>query len=78
MKTVSIKLATIEDAKSFVAVLAEHTIDLDLKSGKYTVDARSLMGIFALDWDKPVEFIINSDDKTVVDSILTDVKTWLI
>ncbi|MCL2099093.1 MAG: HPr family phosphocarrier protein [Oscillospiraceae bacterium] len=78
MKSVNIKLATIEDAKNFVSVLAGNTVDLDLKSGKYTVDARSLMGIFALDWTKPVEFIINSEETAAVEAVLADIKTWIV
>ena len=78
MKSVNIKLLTIEDIRNFVSVLARHSIDLDLKSGRYTVDARSLMGIFSLDLVNPIEFIIHSSDNAVVDSVLADVKQWIV
>ena len=78
MKTVQIKLATIEDIRNFVGILTKYTIDLDLKSGRYTVDARSLMGIFSLDLLKPVDFIINSDDSATVDAVLADIKPWTV
>jgi len=76
MKKIKIKLSTIEDVRNFVTVLTKYNIDLDLQSGRYTVDARSLMGIFSLDLLKPIDFIINSDDENIVNAVLADVKTW--
>ncbi|MCL2774141.1 MAG: HPr family phosphocarrier protein [Oscillospiraceae bacterium] len=76
MKTFPIKLSTIEDVRNFVNVLSKYTIDLDLRSGRYTVDARSLMGIFSLDLLKPIEFIIQSDDEKTADAVSEDVKQW--
>ena len=76
MKTFPIKLSTIEDVRNFVNTLAKYTIDLDLKSGRYTVDARSLMGIFSLDLLKPIDFIIQSDDEKIVAAVTEDVKQW--
>ena len=78
MKSFQIKLSTIEDVRNFVNNLAKYTVDLDLKSGRYTVDARSLMGIFSLDLVQPVEFIIHSDDDSVTDAILADIKVWIV
>lgn len=78
MKSVNIKLSTIEDIRNFVGILAKYTVDLDLKSGRYTVDARSLMGIFSLDLVNSVEFIIHSNDETIVNTVLADVKPWIV
>ena len=76
MKKIQIKLSTIEDVRSFVTVLAKYTVDLDLQSGRYIVDARSLMGIFSLDLLKPIDFVIHSDDDSIVGAVLEDVKPW--
>ena len=78
MKSFNIKLSTIEDIRSFVGILAKYSVDLDLKSGRYTVDARSLMGIFSLDLVNPVEFIVHSDDSSITDAVYADVKNWII
>ena len=78
MKSVKIKLSTIEDIRNFVGILAKYSVDLDLKSGRYTVDARSLMGIFSLDLVNPVEFIVHSDDSAVTDAVFADIKNWLV
>ena len=78
MQTTQIKLSTIEDVRNFVSTLAKYNIDLDLKSGRYTVDARSLMGIFSLDLLKAIDFIIHSDDEKTISSILNDVTVWIV
>ena len=78
MKSVNIKLSTIEDIRNFVGILAKYSVDLDLKSGRYTVDARSLMGIFSLDLVQPVEFIVHSEDASVTDAVFADVKGWIV
>ena len=48
MKELYIKLTTIADVQNFVNTV--HTIkgDIDLTSGRYTVDGKSIMGIFSL------------------------------
>jgi len=78
MKKIQIKLITIEDIRKFVSILAKYTIDLDLKSGRYTVDARSLMGIFSLDLLRPIEFVIHSEEEKIVNSVLEDVAQWTV
>ena len=78
MKSVNIKLKEIAEAQSFAGTLGKYTVDLDLKSGRYIVDARSLIGIFAFNWKQPVELMIHSDDESVVNAILADVKEWTV
>ena len=78
MKKIKIKLSTIEDVRNFVSILAKHNIDMDLQSGRYTVDARSLMGIFSLDLLKPIDFVINSEDENIVKEVLADVENWTV
>ena len=62
MKTINIKLQTIEDVRDFVNVVSTSTIDIDLSSGRYVVDAKSIMGIFSLDLLKPVALTAHCDD----------------
>ena len=46
--TVKIILPTMEDAKSFVAVVARYPMEMDLRIGRYVVDAKSILGILSL------------------------------
>lgn len=57
MKSVYIKLITIEDVYSLVKTLLAFDGEVDLESGRYKVDGRSLLGIFSLDLTKPVKLI---------------------
>lgn len=62
MKSVSIKLNTIEDVRDFVNAVASTDTDIDLSSGRYIVDGKSIMGIFSLDLLNPVTLTAHSDD----------------
>ncbi|MEM1484993.1 HPr family phosphocarrier protein [Oscillospiraceae bacterium PP1C4] len=62
MKSVIIKLDTINDVKNFVNTVSKYDFDVDLVSGRYAVDAKSIMGIFSLDLAKPIKVEIYSDD----------------
>ena len=62
MKTVRISLNSIDKVKSFVNDLAKFDVDFDLVSGRYVIDAKSIMGIFSLDLSKPIDLNIHSDE----------------
>ena len=56
-----IKLSTINDVRNFVNTVSKFDTEIDLKSGRYVVDAKSIMGIFSLDLASPIEMTIHSD-----------------
>jgi phosphotransferase system HPr-like phosphotransfer protein len=56
-----IRLSTIEDVKGFVNATLSCPCDVTLISGKYAVDAKSIMGIFSLDLTKDVDMQIDCD-----------------
>ena len=58
----TIMLATINDVKNFVAEVTLCDYDVDLISGRYAVDAKSIMGIFSLDLSKPISLEAHTDD----------------
>ena len=55
MKTVQISLNSIDKVKSFVNDITKFDYDFDLVSGRYVIDAKSIMGIFSLDLSKPID-----------------------
>ncbi|PNH20815.1 PTS sugar transporter [Lachnospiraceae bacterium] len=61
MKTVKISLNSIDKVKSFVNTIARYDEDFDLMSGRYVIDAKSIMGIFSLDLSKPIDLNIHGD-----------------
>ena len=58
MKTVQISLNSIDKVKSFVNAITQFEFDFDLISGRYVIDAKSIMGIFSLDLSKPIDLAI--------------------
>ena len=62
MTTVSISLNSIEKVKSFVNEIAAFENDFDLISGRYLIDAKSIMGIFSLDLSQPIALNIHADE----------------
>ena len=74
MKSLMIKLDTISDVKNFVNIVSKCDFDVDLISGRYAVDAKSIMGIFSLDLAKPIKMEVYSDDCR---AFLEEVKPFL-
>jgi len=62
MKTVQISLNSIDKVKSFVNDITRFDCDFDLVSGRYVIDAKSIMGIFSLDLSKPIDLNIHSEE----------------
>ena len=73
MKTVTISLNSIDKVKAFVNDITKFDSDFDLVSGRYVIDAKSIMGIFSLDLSKPIDLNIHSEDD--VNAILDVLKT---
>ena len=63
MITKEIQLSSIEEIKGFIAEVSKCAFDVDLSSGRYLVDAKSIMGIFSLDLKGPVKVIMHTDDE---------------
>ena len=76
MKTVKICLNSIEKVKSFVNAITRFDVDFDLVSGRYVIDAKSIMGIFSLDLSKPIDLNIHAENG--VDEILTTLAPYII
>jgi alpha-D-ribose 1-methylphosphonate 5-phosphate C-P lyase len=73
MKTVNIKLTLTEDIKDFVRITSKYNYDIDLRSGRYTIDAKSILGIFSLDLSKPIAMDVYDDH---CDDLLEDIKPF--
>ena len=62
MRTCNIMLNTINDVKGFVNIVCKYDFDVDLISGRYAIDAKSIMGIFSLDLSKPIKLEAHTDE----------------
>lgn len=77
MKTVQICLDSIDKVKSFVNEITRFDTEFDLISGRYVIDAKSIMGIFSLDLSKPIDLAIHAGD-TDMSEIMEALKPYLV
>jgi len=54
-------LKTLDDVKRFVGIMATKPYDAELLSGKYVVNAKSVMGVLSLDLTHPIALVVNTD-----------------
>ena len=73
---VSIRLESIDKVRDFVNTVNRFHSDFDLISGRYVIDAKSIMGIFSLDLSKPLSLDIheNGDDH---DELMNALKPYI-
>jgi len=76
MKTFDILLSSINDIKAFVNIVNKYEFDVDLTSGRYVVDAKSIMGIFSLDLSKPIKVDIHSESESA-DKFIEEIKPYI-
>ena len=76
MKTVKISLNSIDKVKSFVNEISKFDCEFDLVSGRYVIDAKSIMGIFSLDISKPIDLNIHNVDN--IDVILEKIASYIV
>ena len=75
MKTIQICLNSIDKVKTFVNEINRFDFDFDLVSGRYIIDAKSIMGIFSLDLSKSIDLNIHGEgDK--LDEVLEILKAY--
>ena len=75
MKTLKISLNSIDKVKAFVNEISKFDCDFDLVSGRYVIDAKSIMGIFSLDLSKPINLNIHAEG-AALDAILAVVQAY--
>jgi len=70
MKEFKVRIETIEDVKKFVSTVMAFDFDIDLISGRYAIDAKSIMGIFSIDLSKELKMVAHTDDTTELEAAL--------
>ncbi|MBR1833685.1 MAG: HPr family phosphocarrier protein [Ruminiclostridium sp.] len=72
MKEFNVRIATIEDVKKFVSTVMSYDFDIDLISGRYAIDAKSIMGIFSIDLSKELKLVAHTDDTAELEEAISD------
>ena len=72
MTELKVKIDTINDVKKFVNTVSRYDFDVDLISGRYAIDAKSIMGIFSIDLSKELTLKAHTDNADVIKADLAD------
>ena len=75
MTTTTVFLQALNDVKEFVNIVMKYDFDIDLVSGRYAIDAKSIMGIFSLDLSKPIQLNAHTDD---AEDLLKDLNKFIV
>ena len=62
MIKLNIQMQQVDQVKDFVNLLSKYPYEMDLVSGRYTIDAKSLLGIYSLDLSKPLTLVIHTEE----------------
>ena len=68
----TISLDSIAEVNAFANMIAHFTSEIDLSSGRYIVNAKSIMGIFSLDLSKPLVLNAGTDDEQKIKETFAD------
>ena len=77
-RTFKINLNTIDRVKKFVDIVSKIDGTLDLVSGRYRVDAKSIMGIFSLDLSKDLDLVVHYEDEKLIPKIENNILDFLV
>ena len=74
MTKTTVNLQAINDVKEFVNIVMKYDFDIDLVSGRYAIDAKSIC-IFSLDLSKPIQLNAHTDD---ADKFLKEIDKFIV
>lgn len=75
MNSCKIKLSSIQDVREFVDIVTRYDAEIDLSSGRYVVDAKSIMGIFSLDLLSEITLTAHSEN---TEKLFEDIKNFIV
>lgn len=59
----NVSITSINEVKDFVNAACKQMCDIDIISGRYVIDAKSIMGIFSIDLTKPITVSVNGTEE---------------
>ena len=78
MKSVEIRINTINDIRTFVDLAARCSFEVDLASARYTVNGKSIMGVASLDKSKALTVLMHVDDDTQCADFVARLKPFMV
>ena len=74
----TILIGSIENGKKLSKIANKFEQDIDIVTGRYIIDAKSILGIFSLNLWSPVTIVLHSDDQEVIKSFITEIKDYIV
>ena len=74
----NILIGSIENGKKLSKIANKFEQDIDIVTGRYIIDAKSILGIFSLNLWSPVTVVLHSDDQEVVKSFISELKDFIV
>ena len=74
----TILIGSIENGKKLSKIANKFEQDIDIVTGRYIIDAKSILGIFSLNLWSPVTIVLHSDDQEVIKSFITEIKDFIV
>ncbi len=78
MKTISINLNSYSKTKNFISSVSKFDEDIDLISGRYVIDAKSVMGLFTLDLSKDIIVKIHTSDTDIISRFEKEMENYIV
>ena len=72
MKTIKAVINNVKNINEFNKAVQNFSYDVDIKSGRYIIDAKSLMGLYSIDLSNPVEIIVDDENYDEVYKVVKD------
>ena len=69
MQQVNVKFKDVRQVEQFVKIIEKFETHFDLGSEQRVVNAKSILGVFALDLTKPLSLSYSSKDTVIIDKI---------
>lgn len=76
MNRKKIRLTTPKMVSGFINVCSKYECDFNLYDGRNVIDAKSIIGVFAIAQGKPLEVRAISSDKSVISSFIEDMRKF--
>lgn len=70
----TIMLHSVDEVKGLAAIANTKNYDVDIISGKYLINAKSIMGIFSLDLTHPLRIVAYCDSD---DGFLNEIESFI-
>ncbi|AST57551.1 phosphotransferase [Thermoanaerobacterium thermosaccharolyticum] len=77
MKEFNVYLNSIDKVKNFVEKMSKYPFDIDIVSGRYVIDAKSIMGIFSLNLENQLTVIPHTEDEEALSKFSDDIKEYI-